>query len=38
MAFGCFWLANGTKLIFTSYFPANIPQELLVADPMGSFI
>ena len=38
MAFGCFWLANGTKIIFTSYFPADIPDELLGPDPVGNFI
>ena len=38
MAFGSFWLANGTKLIFTAYFPASIPDELLGPDPVGQFI
>jgi succinate-acetate transporter protein len=38
MAFGCFWLANGAKLIFTSFFPADIPDEYLVDDPVGQFI
>ena len=38
MAFGSFWLANGTKLIFTSYFPADIPEEYLGDDPVGHFI
>lgn len=38
MAFGCFWLANGTKIIFSSYFPADIPDELLGPDPVGNFI
>jgi succinate-acetate transporter protein len=38
MAFGSFWLANGTKLILENYFPAEIPDDLLVADPVGNFI
>jgi succinate-acetate transporter protein len=38
MAFGSFWLANGTRLIFENYFPADIPDELLVPDPVGNFI
>lgn len=39
MAFGCFWLANGTKLILMNYFPDEIPESLFVAsDPTGEFI
>ena len=38
MAFGSFWLANGTRLILTAYFPADIPDDLLGADPVGLFI
>ena len=38
MAFGSFWLANGTKLIFKAYFPDQIPDELRGSDPGGSFI
>jgi succinate-acetate transporter protein len=38
MAFGSFWLANGTSLIIQNYFPSEIPDELLVADPVGNFI
>lgn len=38
-AFGCFWLANGTKTILVAYFPDQIPEELLNgSDPVGNFI
>lgn len=37
-AFGCFWLANGTRLIFLGYFPDQIPDEYLLPDPVGNFI
>jgi len=30
MAFGCFWLANGTKLILLTYFPDEISDEQLL--------
>lgn len=36
--FGCFWLANGLKLILVNYFGANIPEELLGPDDWGNFI
>lgn len=38
MAFGCFWLANGTKLIFLGYFPDQIPIEYTGSDAVGGFI
>jgi succinate-acetate transporter protein len=38
LAFGSFWLANGTRLILLAYFPEQIPEEYLVADPWGNFI
>jgi len=38
MAFACFWLANGTKLILMGYFPEQIPDEFLGPDPVGGFI
>jgi uncharacterized protein len=39
MTFGCFWLANGTQIILTTYFPDQIPAEYLEAgDPVGNFI
>ena len=38
MAFGSFWLANGTKLILTAYFPEQIPGDLLGSDAVGGFI
>lgn len=38
MSFGCFWLANGTKLILTSYFPEEIPENLLGSDAVGNFV
>jgi len=37
--FGCFWLANGLKLILVTYFPAQIPPDVLgVDDEWGHFI
>ena len=39
LAFGCFWLANSTKIILTVYFPDQIPEQYLAAsDPVGDFI
>jgi uncharacterized membrane protein HdeD (DUF308 family) len=38
LAFGSFWLANGTILILTTYFPTEIDEALLVADPWGKCI
>jgi succinate-acetate transporter protein len=39
MGFGCFWLANGLKLILLNYFPDEIPPELLgSSDPTGECI
>ena len=38
MAFGSFWLANGTRLILINYFPSDIPDDLLGSDPVGNFI
>jgi len=37
--FGCFWMANGLKLILVTYFPAQISQDVLgVDDEWGHFI
>jgi uncharacterized protein len=38
LAFGCFWMANGTKLILKNYFPADISTDLLEDDPVGQCI
>ena len=38
MAFGSFWLANGTRLVLTTYFPDQIPPNLDEPDPVGTFI
>ena len=38
MAFGSFWLANGTKLILKAYFPEQIPDHFLGSDAVGGFI
>lgn len=37
-AFGCFWLANATKTIFTTYFPGEISDEFLERDDWGTCI
>ena len=36
LAFGCFWMANGLKLILINYRPSEIPLELLGDDPTGN--
>jgi succinate-acetate transporter protein len=38
MTFGCFGLANGSRLILANYFPDAIPPTLSASDPVGSFI
>jgi uncharacterized protein len=39
MTFGSFWLANGTQIILTTYFPDQIPSDYLeVGDPVGNFV
>ena len=39
LAFGSFWLANGTKLILIAYFPDQIsPEYLDASDPVGNFV
>ena len=38
LGFGCFWLANGTQLIFSMYFPDQIPNDLIGAPVVGNFL
>jgi succinate-acetate transporter protein len=38
MTFGGFWLANGLRLILLGYFPDQISDGNLAADPVGGFI